>query len=331
MAAEPGRGVGDLGKAGRVALGEAVLPEPADLVEDPLGELAGNALRFHAGHQPLAVALDAPAAVPRRHVAAELVRLARRVVGRHHRQPHHLLLEERHAERLAQHRLQAGVRVDHRLLAVPAPQVGMHHPAGDRAGPHDAHLDHQVVVVARPEPRQHRHLRAALDLEDADRIRAADHVVGVRIVGRYPVERQLPAVVPVDQIEADVELRERAEAQQVDLEQAEILQVVLVPLDHRAAGHRRVLDRHQVVDRLVAEQETARMDGQVPGEVLDLRDQPAQVRVRRRRRIDPGVRQPRRIQSVMVRQAASRRDPPRSRTGRAPCPPRGRRTARGSG
>ena len=61
--------------------------------------------------------------------------------------------------------------------------------------------------------------------------------------------------MPLEQTEAQVELGQRPEPQQIHLEQAEVLQIVLVPLDHGAAGHRRVLDRHQVVHRLVAEEE----------------------------------------------------------------------------
>ena len=63
---------------------------------------------------------------------------------------------------------------------------------------------------------------------------------------------------------------QRAEAEQVDLEQAERLHVVLVPLDHGAPLHGGVLDRHQRGHRLAAEQKAAGMDRQVAREVADL-------------------------------------------------------------
>jgi hypothetical protein len=69
------------------------------------------------------------------------------------------------------------------LLALAPPQVRVHHAALDRPGPHDRHLDHQVVETPRLEPGQHRHLRPALDLEHADRVGAADHLVD-RVVRR---------------------------------------------------------------------------------------------------------------------------------------------------
>ena len=113
VALQPGRGVGDQREARRVALGKAVLAEAADLLEDPLGELAARcpwpscarpAARGGARCGPL----RRQAAMSRRSWSAS----PGRVVGGDHGQPHHLLLEQRHAEGLLQHRLEAGVRVD---------------------------------------------------------------------------------------------------------------------------------------------------------------------------------------------------------------------------
>ena len=46
----------------------------------------------------------------------------------------------------------------------------MHHVALDRAGAHDGDLDDEIVEGPRLQPRQHVHLRPALDLEHADRV-----------------------------------------------------------------------------------------------------------------------------------------------------------------
>ena len=45
---------------------------------------------------------------------------------------------------------------------------------------------------------------------------------------------------------------------------------MLVPLNHRALRHGCVLDRHQIVHRLVPEQKSAGMDRQVTRKVEDL-------------------------------------------------------------
>ena len=44
-------------------------------------------------------------------------------------------------------------------------------------GPDDRDFDDEIVERLRPQPRQHRHLRAAFDLEDADRVGTRDHLI----------------------------------------------------------------------------------------------------------------------------------------------------------
>ncbi len=80
---------------------------------------------------------------------------------------------------------------------------------------------------------------------------------------------------------------QRPEAEQVDLEEAQGLDVVLVPLDHGAVLHRRRLDGHQLVDRQVTEEEAARVDGEMAGRVQQLVGEPGQVLVDRPLRIEP--------------------------------------------
>ena len=82
---------------------------------------------------------------------------------------------------------------------------------------------------------------------------------------------------------------QRPQPQEVHLEEAQRLQVVLVPLDHRAARHRGVLDRDDGVDRIVAQQEAARVDGEVAGRVQDLVGETQEMPVQRRVGIEPGL------------------------------------------
>src|SRR5690606_6719365 len=124
----------------------------------------------------------------------------------------------------------------------------------------DAHLDHDVVPRARLEAREHRHLSTALDLEDADGVRLTDALERLRIVRRDARHVDVDAVVLAQEIEAAMELRERAEAEEVDLEETELLEVVLVPLDDRAIRHRAVLDRDEIAHRLLAEEKAAGVD-----------------------------------------------------------------------
>ena len=79
----------------------------------------------------------------------------------------------------------------------------MYRTALDRAGPDQCDLDDQVIERAGFEPRQRRHLGAALDLEHTDRIRLTQHVVDAVFL-RDPSKVDLDAVVVRDQINSQM-------------------------------------------------------------------------------------------------------------------------------
>ena len=168
------------------------------------------------------------------------------------------------------------MRIRDRLLTVSSPQVGVDHPAGDRAGTDDADLDDQVVVVTRFHTRQHRHLGTTLDLKDPHRVTLADHLECRFVLGWDGRQGERFSAVVLDEIERAMNDVQRPKTQQVDLEELQVLEVVLVPLDHRAVRHGGVLDRHELVNRRVAEQKTSRVDREVTREVLDLGGQTEQ-------------------------------------------------------
>ena len=167
-----------------MALRKAVGAEALDLAEAALGEFARIAFRGHAGNHLVAKAADQPGALEGRHGAAKLIRFRRREARRDDGDAHRLLLKQRHAIGLAEHLLQLFGRIGDRLLAHSAAQIGMHHVALNGAGPHDRDLDDEIVEARGPEPRQHRHLRAAFDLEDAHRVGARDHRIDARVFRR---------------------------------------------------------------------------------------------------------------------------------------------------
>ena len=144
----------------------------------------------HAADQTRMERAEAALALPGCHRAAQRVGLAGREVGGQDRQLHHLLLEDRHAERALQRTLHFVARVVHRLFAAAPLQIRMHHAALDRPRPHDGDLDHQVVEVLRFQARQHAHLRAALDLEHADAVAAAEHLVDRLVLGHLAARAQ---------------------------------------------------------------------------------------------------------------------------------------------
>ncbi len=140
----------------------------------------------------------------------------------------------------------------------------MHHAALNRARTHNRHLNHQVVIAAWFQARQHRHLGPAFNLENAHCVGGANHVVGGHAVLFYGVQGQRRAAPAIDQIEAAANGREHAQRQHIHLEQAHGVQVVLVPLDDAAVWHGGVLHGYQPCQPALCQHKAAHMLAQVP-------------------------------------------------------------------
>ena len=193
VALKPSRRVDQQCEARSVALGKAIAAESFDLLKQAVGKIRVVTTLGHASLEPALEMPQTTLLLPSRHGAAQLVGLAGGETSGDHSQLHHLLLEDRHTQGALQDVADVGRRVGHRLLALLAAQIGMHHPALDRPRSNDCNLDDQVVEGCRLEPRQHVHLRPRLDLEHAQTLAALQHGVGRRTLGREGVQRQLAA------------------------------------------------------------------------------------------------------------------------------------------
>ncbi len=136
----------------------------------------------------------------------------------------------------------------------------------DRPRPHQRHLHGEVVERLRQRPREHLHLRPALDLEDAGGVGAPDRVEGGGIVDGDPREVHPLAAHARDLVDAPLDRRQHPEPQQVDLEEPGVRAGVLVPLHDLAALHRRRLDGADVDEGPRRQHHPARMLGGVAGE-----------------------------------------------------------------
>ena len=117
-----------------MALREAVGAEPLQLAEGPLGELPLVAVVDHPLDELVLEVRHPAGELERRHGPAELVGLPGREPGALDGDLHRLLLEQRHAQRLAQHALEFLLGVVHRLRASPA-AAGRGAPCRPGSGP----------------------------------------------------------------------------------------------------------------------------------------------------------------------------------------------------
>ena len=117
----------------RMRFRKAVFAEAQDLLVDLPREALGVAARRHAVDQALLEVLEAALAPPRRHRAAQVIGLARREAGGDDRELHHLLLEDRHAERALEHAPHRVARIRDGLDA-PAAAAGTDAPSRPGSG-----------------------------------------------------------------------------------------------------------------------------------------------------------------------------------------------------
>ena len=266
MTLEPGRNIDQQRKARSVGLRETVVSKALDLIEDPLGEFRQITALGHARLQAAFEAFQPSPPLPGCHGPAQMIRFARRKACRHHGDLHDLFLENGDPERSLQHPRDLGTGIGDGILAVAPPEIGMNHVALDGPRPDDRHLDDQIVIAPGPEARQHRHLRPGFDLEHPHRIGFADHVVDRRILRRKAGHGVLAAVKTADQFETAANCAQHPQAEHVHLQQPQVLQIVLVPLDDRTILHGRIFDGHQPAQRPLGNDESTHVLGKVPGE-----------------------------------------------------------------
>ena len=132
----------------------------------------------------------------------------------------------------------------------------MHHVALDRPRPNDRDFDHDIVKTFRFHPRQRGHLRAALDLENADRVGVLHDLECFLVIFRNVRQIERPSAFTA-KLERILHHRHHPEAEQIDFHDAEIFAIVLVPLRDHAARHRRVLQRHERTQFVLANDHSA--------------------------------------------------------------------------
>ncbi len=268
IALEEGAGEDQVGEAQRVALREPVAGEGPHPVENTPGRLLVHPVARGALQEAPAQPLHPPAGPFRPHRVPQLVGLGGGEVRDVERDLHQLFLEQRHAQGLVQRVRQQRMVVFPVLPAGVAADVGVHGPALDRTGADERHLDGQVVERPRRQPRQGRQLRTALHLEHAEGVGAAQHRVHLVVVQVQVGQVDVDALVRGHQIQHVVQRGQHAQPEQVELDQSHGGTVVLLPLQDAASGHPRPLDRDDLAHRPVADDHAARVDPQVPGEVL---------------------------------------------------------------
>ena len=279
--------VGDEREAGGVRFGESIQRERADREHDAIGHRTRDTAFGHAGTQLHLDGFHALLGTLEPHRAPQIFGLPAGETGHHHRHAQKLLLEERHAERALEHRLEQRVVVGDGFAAGAAVEIGMHHLPHDRTRADDRHLHDEVVETCRLEPRQRGHLGARLDLEQAHGVGRLQHAPHGGVIlrqmrqvntgaggwglGAGACRRPATHTSPcVDNRQCVLQGRHHAQAEQIDLDEAHVGAVFLVPLHDDAARHAGVLERHDRRQRPLADDHAAGVLSEMARQVLHL-------------------------------------------------------------
>ena len=164
------------------------------------------------------------------HGLAQHVGLAQREAGQHRGDAHHLLLVGDDAVGVREDRLERGQLVLDLGLALLAGDVVVDHAALQRSGPVEGVERDQVVEPLRLRLAQQLAHPGALELEDAVGLPVAEQLVGGRVVERHRVDVEHDGVGAADLGQRVLDQGQRAQPQEVHLEEADALDLLHRPL-----------------------------------------------------------------------------------------------------
>jgi len=265
---EPAGGVGDEGEGDGVAFRKAIESEGADGLDDLVLDEEVDVALGHAVTEFVADCVHAFVGAFEGHRAAEFIGLSAIEARDDHGHAENLFLKERDAESAAEDGFEGGVNEIDCFAAVASVEVRVDEVPDDGAGTDEGDFDGEVVECSGPHNGQSGHLGTGLDLKRAHRIGAAKEVVGRGVVVRNLGEVDRFAALVTD-ADAVFHGGEHAEAEEVDLDDAEAFTIVLVPLDDGAVGHGGGLKGNDGVQSVVADDHAAGVLAEVAREGED--------------------------------------------------------------
>ena len=254
-----------------MGLVEAVTGKGLHQVEDAIGEAFVDAALAGAGHENAALARHFLGFFLA-HGAAQQVGAAEGVAGQRLGDLHDLLLIQDDAVGGVQDRLEVGVQVTHRGLAVFAVDVVADHARFQRSGPEQRDQRDDVLERVRLQLADQVLHAARLELEHRGGVAGAQQLEGVRVVERYGLDVQrrfaLTLAAAVDALYGPVDQCQRAQAEEVELDQADGLDVVLVEMGDQAAATGLAIQRRVLRQRPRRDDHAAGVLAGVAGDAL---------------------------------------------------------------
>ena len=249
MRLQPERLVRDQGIGRRVGLVEAIAGEFFHQVEDVVGGTLLDAIAQGALEEDLAL-LGHLLGLFLAHCAAQQIRAAEGVAGQFLGDLHDLLLVQDHAIGGLEDGFQGRVRILDLGAAMLAVDEIVHHAGLQRAGAEQRHQGHDILEAVGLEAADQLLHAARFELEHRRGLAGQQDLVGRRVVQRYAFDLDALVLAParVDGLQRPVDDGQGTQAEEVELDQADILDIPLVELGHQAAAAWFAVDRREIVE-----------------------------------------------------------------------------------
>src|SRR5687768_15745971 len=173
---KPGRHINQQRKTCRMRFRKSIFAKAFYLTKDPFSKFDGITTAGHSIDYFLMEGAEPPLLFPGSHGAPQLICFARGEAGSKYCQLHYLFLENWYAQGALQGRFHFFAWVNNVFQSLSAAQIRMHHVSLNRSWTDDGDFYDQIVESPWFQARQHGHLSAGFDLEDANSVGLADHV-----------------------------------------------------------------------------------------------------------------------------------------------------------
>ena len=274
---EPGGLVGNHRVGGGVGLVEAVFGELRHQVEQAVGELFRVIFLERALDEQAAVLVHL-LLILLAHCAPQQVRPAQGVAADDLGNLHHLFLVDDHAVGWGEAGLQVRMEIVDGLLALLAQDEIVHHAGTQRPWPVQREHGDDVLEAVGLELGQQLLHALRFKLEHRRGIGLLQHLVGRRIVEMLGVQGLIEARVELfDVLEGELDDGQVAQAEKVELDQADRLHVVLVELADRVVRIRREIQRAKIGQLAGRDQHAAGVHTDVARQPFELARQDEQL------------------------------------------------------
>ncbi len=265
---EVGGLVGDDGERGGVSLAEPVGGEGRELAEGLFGGRLVDAAVSASREEDVADLLHLVGRPIVGHGAPQRVGLPEGESGERAGHLQDLLLIEDDAVGFLKGRLHGRMEKLDRLFVVAAGEVGPNHVGLHGTGTEERDVGDDVIEAGGLEAREEAAHAGAFELEDADSAGGAEECEGLFVIEREVVEVGGPPLGFAEKVKSLLDGREIAKAQQVHLDEAERLDIVLVELadDYSFGGD---FEGCEIGDGLAGDDDSAEVYAEVAGEAVD--------------------------------------------------------------